>query len=133
MTNETRARLFEAAEKARAAAYAPYSGFTVGAALLAEDGRLFTGCNVESAAFSPTLCAERVALGAAVAAGARRFLAIAVVGGHGEHREDCTPCGVCRETLSEFADDGFLFLFESGGERCEMPMSDLLPRRFKLK
>ena len=133
MTSEKREVLLAAAREAQGAAYAPYSGFAVGAALLAEDGRIFTGCNVENAAYSPTLCAERVALGAAVAAGVRRFTAIAVVGGHGDTEEDCSPCGVCRETLSEFTDDAFRFLFRQNGEIVEMPISELLPARFKLK
>ncbi len=133
MTNEKREQLIAAARRARAAAYAPYSGFAVGAALLAEDGRIYTGCNVENAAYSPTLCAERVALGTAIAAGIRRFTALAVIGGHGDREEDCSPCGVCRETLSEFAADDFCFLFQSGGRITEMPISDLLPIRFKLE
>ena len=131
--NENKERLITAARRARAAAYAPYSGFRVGAALLTEDGRIFTGCNVENAAYSPTLCAERVALGAAVAAGARRFAAVAVIGGHGDTEADCAPCGVCRESLSEFATDDFRFLFQKDGRLIEMTISELLPARFKLK
>lgn len=82
-------------------AYAPYSGFRVGACLLCEDGRLFTGCNVENASYGATICAERVALTKAVSEGARRFLAIAVAGEEGFP----WPCGLCRQALCEFAPD----------------------------
>ncbi len=133
MTNKKREELLAAARRARAAAYAPYSGFTVGAALLTEDGRIYSGCNVENAAYSPTLCAERVALGAAIAAGDRRFTALAVIGGHGEREEDCSPCGVCRQTLSEFSDGDLVFLFHHGGALVEQPLSALLPAGFKIQ
>ena len=132
MTNEQTAALVTAAREARHAAYAPYSGFTVGAALLAEDGRVFTGCNVESSSFSPTLCAERVALGTAVAAGVRRFAAIAVVGGHGDSEEPCPPCGVCRQALSEFTDGSMSVIFRDRDGLCTVPLSELLPYGFKL-
>ncbi|HEU0302932.1 MAG TPA: cytidine deaminase [Longimicrobium sp.] len=92
--------LLARAREARAHAYAPYSHFPVGAALLATDGRVFTGCNVENASFGLTNCAERVAIGKAVSEGAREFTAIAVVGP--EDRAACTPCGACRQVLSEF-------------------------------
>ena len=133
MTKDEKNSLFEAARCVRRNAYAPYSGFSVGAALLSEDGRIFTGCNVENAAYSPGLCAERVALGAAVAAGARRFLAVAVVGGHGETEEPCSPCGVCRQTLAELSapDMTILFLGEEGG--VETTLGALLPHGFTLK
>ena len=130
--NEVREKLLSAARRARSAAYAPYSGFTVGAAILAEDGRIFCGCNVENAAYSPTLCAERVALGAAVLAGVRRITAIAVLGGHGESEEDCSPCGVCRQSLSEFSEGDPILYFRHGGEMVETPLSSLLPFSFKL-
>lgn len=123
--------LLRAAREARRMAYAPYSGFSVGAALLAEDGRLFVGCNVENAAYSPCLCAERVALGAAIAAGAGRFAAIAVVGGHGEEEEPCSPCGVCRQTLAEFGDMTVFFFGDTGIE--ERSLAELLPYGFQLK
>jgi len=87
-------------------AYAPYSGFTVGAALLAEAGTVYTGCNIENAAFSPTCCAERVAVFKAVSEGVHRFSAIAVVGtpADGTPRDYTAPCGVCRQVLQEFCD-----------------------------
>ena len=94
--------LLQLATAARERAYAPYSQFRVGAALLAADGTVYTGANVENAAFAPMICAERVALPAAVVAGHRALTAIAVVGtGDGP----CTPCGVCRQVLYEFGPD----------------------------
>ncbi|WP_130838418.1 cytidine deaminase [Lachnoclostridium sp. Marseille-P6806] len=93
-------------------AYAPYSGFHVGAALLASSGAVYTGCNVENAAFTPTSCAERTAVCKAVSEGERQFDAIAVIGGRkGIITDFCTPCGVCRQVLAEFADpDAFLVI-----------------------
>ena len=132
MTENEKSLLWQAASDVRKNAYAPYSGFTVGAALLAEDGRIFSGCNVENAAYSPTLCAERVALGAAVAAGARRFIAIAVIGGKGDHLADASPCGVCRQVLSEFTDGSMIVLFLEEGERKECTLAELLPHSFRL-
>ena len=94
--------LLAAAVEAQDQAYAPYSNFRVGAALLAANGRIFSGANVENAAYGSTICAERVAMPAAVVAGVREFVALAVVGsGDGP----CTPCGACRQVLFEFAPD----------------------------
>ena len=132
MTNKDKEALLLAAGEARRAAYAPYSGFLVGAALLAEDGRIFSGCNVECGSYTPTVCAERVALGTAVAAGARRFVAIAVVGGHGEVEEPCPPCGVCRQALSEFSDGSLSVVFRDGDGFRTVALSDLFPYGFKL-
>jgi cytidine deaminase len=115
-------------------AYAPYSGYTVGAALLCEDGTVYTGCNVESAAFSPTSCGERTALVKAVSEGKRRFVAIAVTGGRqGVSEAGCTPCGVCRQLLYELcgADLTVFLENENGIESCTL--SDLLPRGFSGK
>ncbi len=108
VTREVKNKLAAAAIEARSASYSPYSGFAVGAALLAEDGRVFTGCNIENAAFSPTVCAERVALFKAVSEGARSFKALAVSGGPAGKAPAslCTPCGVCRQALSEFCRPG---------------------------
>lgn len=120
--------LLEQAYAAQEQAYAPYSGFRVGCALMAADGRVFLGANVENAAFSPTICAERTALPSAIVAGAREFLALAVVGdGPGV----CAPCGVCRQMLYEFAPD--LEILAGGSDRVTQRFvlsRDLLPHGF---
>ena len=130
----TRERLLEIADEARERAYSPYSGFSVGAALLCSDGRVFTGCNIENASFTPTVCAERVAIFTAVAAGERDFEAIAVSGGaSGEVAGECTPCGVCRQVLSEFCSpDLEVVLRGQNGEVRVCSLGELLPLGFKL-
>ena len=125
--------LITAAAGARELSYAPYSNFCVGAALLARDGRIFTGCNVENAAYSPTNCAERTAVFKAVSEGVREFAAIAVVGGkRGEISPLCAPCGVCRQVLAEFDPklEMEVYLVNSEGEILELTMKDLLPYSF---
>lgn len=98
-------QLIGQALKARAYAYAPYSGFAVGAALLTEEGRVYTGCNIENAAYGPTNCAERTAFFKAVSEGERQFQAIAIVGSpQGEVVRYAAPCGVCRQVMMEFCD-----------------------------
>lgn len=100
--------LEQKAKEMQRLSYAPYSGFNVGVALLCEDGRIFTGCNVENAAYSPGCCAERVAIYKAVSEGARKFVAIAIAGGkNAKATEYCPPCGVCRQVLREFVRDDF--------------------------
>lgn len=128
MTDVDEAALVETASRARELAYAPYSNFRVGAALLAEDGRVFTGANVENAAYGSTLCAERVAMPAAVAAGARKFSALAVVGdGDGP----TTPCGACRQVLFEFAPDLVVIAGGADGATARYVLGrDLLPDGF---
>lgn len=113
----------DAAWKARENAHAPYSQFRVGAALVTEDGRVFTGCNVENISYGLTICAERVAIGAAVAAGARDFQAIVVVA---DTRDPVSPCGACRQVMAEFGVPRVL-LANRGG-RVEFPLDALLPR-----
>lgn len=115
--------LVKAAWKTRDQAYAPYSNFHVGAALLAEDGRIFTGCNVENLSYGLTNCAERVAIGAAVAAGVRRFLAVAVVA---DTAVPISPCGACRQVLAEFGVPRILLANRT--ERVEFTLEELLPR-----
>ena len=122
------------AEKAMENAYAPYSGFRVGAALLTKNGKVYTGCNIENASFSPTICAERTAVAKAVSEGERAFAAIAVVGGKdGVITHICPPCGVCRQVLSEFCDgDMPVYLGKGGGEFETVTLKDLLPLGFSL-
>lgn len=125
---DDRALLAEA-EAARGTAYAPYSNFAVGAALLAEDGRVQRGCNVENASYPAGICAERNAVAAAVARGARRFVAIAVAGPAGIA---ITPCGICRQVLSEFSPDGGLRVISRGadGNIRGTTIAELLPGAF---
>ncbi|MEX1115084.1 MAG: cytidine deaminase [Akkermansiaceae bacterium] len=115
--------LVEAAWQARENAYAPYSNFHVGAALLAADGRIFSGCNVENISYGLTNCAERVAMGAAVAAGVREFMAVAVVA---DTAVPISPCGACRQVLAEFGVPRVLLVNRTTRE--EFSLEDLLPR-----
>ncbi len=96
--------LMKEAIAAREYAYAPYSGFRVGAALLTKTGKIFCGCNIENAAYSPTNCAERTAFFQAIAHGERAFSKIAIVGGKEQCENPCFPCGVCRQVMIEFCD-----------------------------
>ena len=115
-----------AAGDARGRAYCPYSGFAVGAALEAEDGRLFTGCNVECVSYGLTLCAERAAIGAAVSAGARRFRRLVVLT---DTDPPATPCGACRQLLAEFG--GALEVDCIGrSARRSFTLAELLPVAF---
>ena len=119
-------RLVQAATEAQANAYAPYSGFRVGAALQDTEGRIFVGANVENASFGVTNCAERVALGAAIAAGARKFDRLV---GVSEATPPSAPCGACRQVLSEMAADLVVEAVGPSGSRRWM-MSDLMPDPF---
>lgn len=116
-------RLTAAAWEARAHAYAPYSQFAVGAALLGSDGVIYRGCNVENLSYGLTLCAERSAVCQAVAAGCRRFTALAVVA---DTREPISPCGACRQVLAEFGDLPILMATREKAERTTL--SVLFPR-----
>ena len=115
--------LVDAAWKVRELAYAPYSNFAVGAALLAADGRVFTGCNVENISYGLTNCAERVAIGAAVAAGVREFLVVAGVADTGV---PISPCGACRQVLAEFRVPRVMLANRT--QRLEFSLEELLPR-----
>lgn len=122
------------AQKARENAYAPYSRFTVGAALLTENGNVYTGCNIENAAFSPTVCAERVALFKAISEGERTFSALAVAGGTTGENTDITPCGVCRQVLAEFCDPAMpVYLVCKDGNIQTVTLGALLPYGFSLE
>lgn len=126
--------LVERAIDARQNAYAPYSGFRVGAALLSANDAVFCGCNIENSAFSPTLCAERVAFGAAIAAGCQEFSAIAVVGGAQDSADSiCFPCGVCRQVMREFCRDDFLIYLLDGEQIVRYRLDELLPHSFSLE
>ena len=118
-------QLLALAAEARGAAYVPYSRFPVGAALRSEDGAVFTGCNVENASYGLTICAERNAVAHAVAEGARRFDAIAVVTENG-----VTPCGMCRQVLAEFGPAMTVIVADVAGNRQVYSMTELLPAAF---
>ncbi len=124
--------LVKLAREAMERSYSPYSGFSVGAALLSKSGRVYTGCNIENAAFSPTVCAERTAFFKAVSEGETEFEAIAVCGGKGGEITDyCPPCGVCRQVMREFCGDDFRIYMvgADGGCKC-VTLADILPESF---
>lgn len=118
-----RENLVLAAWQARDAAHAPYSKFAVGAALLAEDGRVFSGCNVENLSYGLTMCAERVAIGSATAAGAREFREVVVVA---DTEVPISPCGACRQVLAEFGVP--VVVLANRKEQLEFRLEELLPR-----
>jgi len=144
--DEREKNLIREAFLARQNAYAPYSGFFVGAALLAEDGRVFRGCNVENASYGATMCAERTALFSAVAAGCRDFSAIAIAGGAVSADEESEaasvpdavsgyayPCGICRQALSEFCGPDFKVIVAKSSEEYRVyTLGGLLPESFQL-
>ena len=117
--------LIRKATEARALAYAKYSQFAVGAALLSVDGTIFVGCNVENLSFGLTQCAERTALCSAVAAGRREFVRIVIIA---DSKEPVSPCGACRQVLAEFAPDLAVFCVNLQGDRFESTLTQLLPR-----
>jgi len=121
--------LIELATKARRKAYTPYSGFPVGAALLTTTGRVYTGCNIENSSFSLTLCAERVAVASAIAAGETGFAALAVVA---DIPGTVTPCGACRQFLAEFGDMEII-MANLKGERRTQSLLELLPEPFSFQ
>ena len=114
--------------------YAPYSNCKVGAALLCKNGNIYTGCNIENASFSPTLCAERTAFAKAISEGDTDFVGIAVVGKKGDTLTAFTPCGVCRQVMAEFCDSDFIILVVTGKDTFnEYTLSEILPNSFSLK
>ena len=123
--------LMRLAEDARAYSYTPYSGFAVGAALLAKSGKVYTGCNIENASYTPTVCAERTAVFKAVSEGEKEFAAIAIIGGPaGEKGRFCAPCGVCRQVLREFCALDFRILLGSVEKVQAYTLEELLPTSF---
>ncbi len=119
--------LIQAAEQARAHAYAPWSHFRVGAAVLGASGRVYAGCNVENVSFSLTCCAERVAVFRAVSEGERRILACVVLT---DTQPPASPCGACRQVLHGFGPDAVVILTNPGGDRTVTDMTTLLPASF---
>lgn len=126
--------LVQMAIRAMQGAYAPYSGYQVGAALLCADGTVYTGCNIENASFTPTVCAERTAFFKAITDGHRAFSAIAVCGGKdGVITGYFPPCGVCRQVMREFCDDDFLIhMAGAQGAVKTRTLAQLLPESFQL-
>ena len=123
--------LMQRAVEARKKSYSPYSGFRVGAALMGKSGKIYTGCNVENAAYTPTNCAERTAVFKAVSEGEREFSAIAIVGGKGDELADfCAPCGVCRQVLAEFCDQDFRIVLGTPDAIRVYTLAEILPFSF---
>lgn len=128
-------RLIEKAKEARTFAYVPYSDFAVGAALLAKNGQVFSGCNVENGAYSPSICAERTAFSKAVSEGVCEFEAIAIVGGPRDKEPEnmCPPCGVCRQVMQEFCDPKtFMIYLNDGSQTVSYRLEELFPAGFVL-
>ena len=127
--------LIRKAMAAREMAYAPYSGFLVGAALECADGTVFTGCNIENASFSPTNCAERTAFFKAVSEGKREFVRIAIFGGKKGETVAPAPCGVCLQVMAEFckADEFQIIMAKDTQDYTEAYLGELLPNNFSLK
>lgn len=128
-------KLIDTALEQRKYSYTPYSHFKVGAALLAENGTVYTGCNIENAAYGPSNCAERTAVFKAVSEGVKEFRAICVVGGAEDEgvRSLCPPCGVCRQVMLEFCDADFRIILATDREHYEIhTLGELVPMGFKL-
>lgn len=119
--------LLSIAQKASLNAYVPYSGFPVGAALECSDGTVFTGCNVENAAYGETICAERTAIVKAVSEGHRSFRRIAI---YGEGKNYCMPCGSCRQVMAEFSPEMEVLCTKAGGSYVSYPLNRLMPYTF---
>ncbi len=127
--------LLAMAEEARAASYSPYSGITVGAALMTREGKIYRGANIENASYSPTICAERVAFFKAISEGERDFIAIAIAGGPegNPSKADFPPCGVCRQVMAEFCSDDFYVIWGNGESITVKTLGDVLPFGFDKK
>lgn len=123
--------LMAKAQEARKFSYSPYSHFQVGAALLCKNGKVYTGCNIENAAYSSTICAERTAIFKAVSEGEREFEAIAISGGReNEKGSFCAPCGVCRQVMAEFCDKDFKIVLGDSDKVEAYTLAELLPLSF---
>ena len=123
--------LMSEAQKARQKSYSPYSHFRVGAALLTKSGKIYTGCNIENAAYTPTVCAERTAIFKAVSDGERDFEALAVIGGaEAETADFCAPCGVCRQVIAEFCNKDFKIILGNEDKFKAYTLDGLLPFAF---
>ena len=132
-TNMTAIDLINSAKKAAENAYSPYSHFKVGAALLCKDSTIYTGCNIENASFGVTCCAERVALFKAISENKTEFCEIAIVGGKDrDYSHPCTPCGICRQALSEFCNCDFKVHLCDGENIITLTLAELLPHSFSL-
>lgn len=127
-----KAKLASLALEARGASYSPYSGFAVGAALLTTEGRVYTGANIENASYTPTVCAERVAIFKAVSAGERSFAAIAIAGGKSGERvgTHIPPCGVCRQVMAEFCPSDMEIILAVEDGYITKTLEELLPCSF---
>lgn len=124
----TSRELIEAAKKAKSFAYAPYSGFQVGAALKTKSGKIYTGCNIENAAYGATNCAERTAIFKAISEGETEFESIAVV----SSANDVTyPCGICRQVMSEFMKDGIIYFEDHSGNVVTSSVNEVMPFMFE--
>lgn len=126
-------KLLKIAVLAREKAYAPYSGYKVGCALLAKSGKVYVGANVENKSFSATCCAERVALFKAISEGEREFTMIAICGGRESIDAVCSPCGICRQAISEFVDGDFKYVLGTPEKYFIYTQNDLLPLSFNGK
>ena len=126
--------LLAIATEARGDSYSPYSDISVGAALLTKSGKIYKGCNIENASYSPTVCAERVAFFKAVSEGETEFCAIAIAGGkRGEpSRADFPPCGVCRQVMSEFCDSDFRVIWGNNEKFTDTTLGEILPHSFDI-
>lgn len=133
INKDIQVELFKTAKEMLKLSYSPYSHFTVGAALLSKNGKIYSGCNIENAAYGPSNCAERTAFFNAVSEGVREFDCIMIVGGpEGVIKDYCPPCGVCRQVMMEFCDpDSFeIFLARSDNDIVSYKLKDLLPLGF---
>ena len=127
-------KLYQMALEARKKAYTPYSHYQVGAALMTAEGKVYTGCNIENATYTPTICAERTAFFKAVSEGELHFAKIAIAGGReGEVSDFCSPCGVCRQVMAEFCDEDFILVLGGPAGVKEYRLSDILPEMFTKK